>query len=279
MNDSAAHAFALLVALHSSGVAQAFETVVQAPGGATPKATAAVKAAVKPAPDVRATSPVVAVNGPAPGQAGYVHFFIVRAVGTSEWETQVGVETTDQRIAWSFFELGVVVSDFAESGVMPAYRKQIEFQYLYGVRPFPDEASMRVLRSEVEARVLPYAESETPYCIERGPSDPQCLSCLSFVMRMVFPDATPDQQRAQKAIFTTDDLLLYLAGLEGVAGLGARMKRVDELALPSNVREDVVRLVNTYSSAEIGVARTEKAPAPGRRLAKPVTRTHQLPKS
>ncbi|HEV7822154.1 MAG TPA: hypothetical protein VGO84_13315, partial [Burkholderiales bacterium] len=99
------------------------------------------------APDLRATAPVVAVNGPARGQAGFVHFFIVRAAGTEEWETQVGIEMPDQRIAWSFFELGVVVSPFMESGVMPANRKQIEFQYLYGMRPFADEPSMRTLRS------------------------------------------------------------------------------------------------------------------------------------
>jgi len=231
--------------------------------------------------DARAMSPVAVVSGVAPGQAGYVHFFIVRAVGTNEWETQVGIEMPDQRIAWSFFELGVVVSPFVESGVMTANRKQIEFQYLYGVRPFPDEGSMRTLRAGIESRVLPYAEAETPYCIMRGPSDPQCLSCLSFVMRTVFPDSTPDQQRAQKTIYTTDDLLLYLTGLYAIAGREARMKRIDELALPQDVREDVVRLVETTDAvaAADSVARTEKPPARGRRLAKPTGRSTQLPKS
>jgi hypothetical protein len=230
-------------------------------------------------PDLRAVSPVVAVNGTAPGQAGYVHFFIVRAAGTQEWETQVGVETPDQRIAWSFFELGVVVSPFQEAGVMPAGRKQIEYQYLYGVKPFPDEASMRVLQRELEARVLAYVESETPYCIERGPSDPQCLSCLSFVMRMVFPDPVPDQQRAQKLIFTTDDLLIYLAGLNGIQGLAARLNRIDQLALPQPVQDDVVRLVNTYTDTATVAAPIEKAPPRGRRLAHPTARTKQLPRS
>ncbi len=233
------------------------------------------------APDPRATSPVVTVNGTAPGQAGYVHFFIVRAAGTPEWETQVGIEMPDQRIAWSFFELGVVVSPFMQSGLMPANRKQIEFQYLYGVRPFPDDAAMHALGSELEARVLPYAEAETPYCTVRGPSDAPCLSCLSFVMRMVFPGATPDHVRAQKTIYDTDDLLLYLAGLHGLRDREARLKRIDELALSADVREDVVRLVNTLDIPELSntAARTEKAPARGKRLAKPTQRTQQLPKS
>ena len=236
-------------------------------------------AIAKTAPDVRATSPVVAINGTAPGQAGYVHFFIVRAAG-GEWETQVGIEMPDQRIAWSFFELGVVVSPFMESGHLPANRKLIEVQYLYGVRPFPDEASMRVLRSDLEARVLPYAEAETPYCIVRGPSDAPCLSCLSFVMRVVFPNPTPDHERAQKSIYTTDDLLLYLAGVHGLRDRETRLKRVAELTLPADVREDVERLVNTTDpSVGNSVARTEKTPTRGRRLAKPTTRTQQLPKS
>ena len=242
--------------------------------------SAAAAASASAALDARATSPVVTVAGTAPGQTGYVHFFIVRAAG-GEWETQVGVEMPDQRIAWSFFELGVIVSPFVESGVMPANRKQIEFQYLYGVRPFPDEASMRVLRAELEARVLPYAEAETPYCTVRGPSDAPCLSCLSFVMRMLFLGATPDHERAQKTIYNTDDLLLYLAGLHGLRDREARLKRIDELALPQDVREDVVRLVNTIDIPGAGnaAATTAKTPARGGRLAKPTQRTQQLPKS
>jgi hypothetical protein len=230
---------------------------------------------------MRATAPVVAVNGPAPGQSGFVHFFIVRAVGTEEWETQVGIEMPDQRIAWSFFELGVVVSPFMESGVMPANRKQIEFQYLYGVRPFPDEPSMRTLRTEVEARVLPYAEAQTPYCIVRGPSDAPCLSCLSFIMRVIFPGGTPDQDRAQKSIYTTDDLLLYFAGIDGLRDRAARLQRIAELTLPQDVREDLIRLAGNRDAAgaEGSIARTDKAPPRGRRLAKPALRTQQMPRS
>jgi hypothetical protein len=242
-----------------------------------------VGAAAIPAsqPDLRATSPVVTVDGTAPGQAGYVHFFIVRE-GNGEWETQVGIEMPDQRIAWSFFQLGVVVSPFIKAGTVKANRKNIEVEYLYGVRAFPDDVSMRSLRAELEARVLPYAEAETPYCIVRGPSDAPCLSCLSFVMRVIFPAATPDQQRAQKVIYTTDDLLLYLAGVHDIANKEARLKRIDELALPANVREDVVRLVETSATPEVAASPVpeQKAPARTRRLAKPATRSsQQSPKS
>ncbi len=241
--------------------------------------TAAGATTLSPAYDLRETSPVVAVNGTGAGQAGYIHFFIVRA-GGNEWETQVGIEMPDQRIAWSFFELGVVVSPFMQSGYMPANRKRIEVQYLYGMRPFPDAASMGVLRAELEARVLPYAEAETPYCIVRGPSDAPCLSCLSFLMRVIFPGTSQDHARAQKTIYTTDDLLLYLAGVQGLRDRNARLQRIDELALPADLREDVVRMVNSTDIAGGGetIARTEKTPSRGRRLAKPTSRTQQLPK-
>jgi hypothetical protein len=231
--------------------------------------------------DVRETSPVVAVNGTQAGQTGYVHFFIVRT-SADDWETQVGIEMPDQRIAWSFFELGVVVSPFVRAGFIPAANgRLIEVQYLYGLRPLPDEASMRVLRAELEARVSPYAEAETPYCIVRGPSDAPCLSCLSFVLRMLFPGTNHDDTRAQKSIYTTDDLLLYLAGVQGLREREARLRRIDDLALPADVREDLVRLATATSirAGSDGVARTDKTPPRGRRLAKPTSRTQQLPRS
>jgi len=244
----------------------------------SPSGTSAVRVA-----DLRASSPVVSVTGTGPGQAGYVHFFIVRESG-GEWETQVGIEMPDQRIAWSFFELGVAVSPFIETGYVPANRQLIEVQYLYGVRPFPDEEAMRTLRAEIEARVLPWAEAETPYCIVRGPSDPQCVSCLGFVLRILFPGPTPAYaalprdfaHTEPKSIYDTDDFLLYLTGLHGLGGKDARLKRVDELALPENLREDVVRLVNkTAGNSTAGApveppnAPAEKGQMPAPRVAKP----------
>ena len=208
--------------------------------------------------DPRAAAPVVGVTDVGPGQAGYVHFFLVRAPADPQWEIGVGIELPDQRIAWSFLDLGVIVSPFIENGVVPVRQKHYEVQYMYGLRPFPDAAAMRVLQSELEARVLPYAEAETPYCILRGPSDPACVSCLGFVLRLLFPGATPayallphDFDRAAlKTIYTTDDLLLYLTGMNALSGKDARLKRADALALPENMREDVVRLLNAMPAGD-----------------------------
>ena len=126
---------------------------------------------------------------------------------------------------------------------------------------------MRTLQAEIEARVLPWAESATPYCILRGPSDDICVSCLGFVLRILFPGPTPayallprDFAHAEpKSIYNTDDFLLYLAGLHGMSDRNARLKRVGELALPENLREDVVRLINTAAAhrsvADAGAAK------------------------
>ncbi|CAM9913698.1 unnamed protein product, partial [Phaeothamnion confervicola] len=202
--------------------------------------------------DQRNTLAFAGVTGTAPGQGGYVHFFVVRPPGDGEWEVQVGIEMPDQRIAWSFLDLGVVVSPFIELGTVEVNRKRYEVEYLYGLRPFPDATAMRTLRSELEARVLPFAEAETPYCIVRGPSDPACVSCLGFVLRILFPGATPAyallphdfERTALKTIYNTDDLLLYLTGMNNLNDKEARLKRADELALPGSMRDDVIRLVN-----------------------------------
>jgi hypothetical protein len=100
-------------------------------------------------------------------------------------------------------------------------------------------------------------------------------------MRVLFMGATPDHVRAQKTIYNTDDLLLYLTGLHGLRDRASRLHRIDELALPADVREDVVRLVTTLDIPGAGntAANTGKTPARGRRLAKPTQRTQQLPKS
>ena len=235
--------------------------------------------------DLRAVAPVVAATGTGPGQAGYVHFFLIGAPD-GEWETGVGIELPDQRIAWSFPELGVVVSPFIDTGVLQAKRKLYEVQYLYGVRPFPDEEAMRVLRTELEARIVPWAEAETPYCIIRGPSDPICLSCLGFVLRILFPEPAPPyaarardfDQAALRSVYTTDDLLLFLAGLHGIHSKDARLKRVNELSLPDNMREEIVRLVHASAPGNLNetaaptpaASATKPRPAP-----KPVARPSQ----
>lgn len=231
--------------------------------------------------DLRATAPVVSVTGTGPGQGGYVHYFVVRPPGGGEWEVQVGIEMPDQRIAWSFLDLGVVVSPFIEFGTVEVNRKHYEVEYLYGLRPFPDANTMHTLQRELEARVLPWAEGETPYCLARAPSDPVCVSCLGFVLRILFPGATPayallphDFERdALKTIYNTDDLLLYLTGMNSLGGKEARLKRIEELAMPGYMRDDVMRLVNLMDAAPQSPAATgapsgkpapQRVPQPGK---------------
>lgn len=124
----------------------------------------------------RAKASVIAVTGVAPGQAGYVHYFLLKFPDGDE-ETLVGIELPDQRIAWSFPELGVVVSPFIGMGLVQAGGKQFEVQHLYGLRPFSDDESMRRLEAQLLTRVLLWVEDTTPYCNPQGGSSDQfCIS-------------------------------------------------------------------------------------------------------
>jgi hypothetical protein len=199
----------------------------------------------------RASAPVVAVSGPAEGQAGYVHYFLLRLPdGTTE--VQIGIETHDQQIAWSFPEAGVVVSPFTDDGVVEAGGKHYEIAHLYGLRPFPDQASMAALRQALPGRIRPWTDSKTPYCEDDGPEN-RCMSCLGFVMRVLFPgrtDAYPDVPRdLQRAVngghYTTHDLLLYLTGMLALPNRDARLRRIARLQLPDNLRSDLRILVRT----------------------------------
>src|SRR6185503_4662457 len=73
------------------------------------RAPAAKSASARPA------MPVQIVKSTAPGQGGYVHFFIIESP-EGETETQIGIELPDGRIAWSIPEIGVSVSPFVQSG-------------------------------------------------------------------------------------------------------------------------------------------------------------------
>src|SRR2546421_12830544 len=57
----------------------------------------------------RANSPIVTVSSTAPDQAGYIHYFVITGPD-GEPESQIGIELPGDRIAWSFPELGVVIS-------------------------------------------------------------------------------------------------------------------------------------------------------------------------
>ena len=204
-------------------------------------------------PASRSTSPVDIAGTTAPGQAGYVHFFLIRDLREEISETQIAIELDDQRIAWSFPEIGVATITFITSGTVEANGRLYQVEHLYGVRPFRDERSMRELREQLAGRIAPYIEDETPYCYVRARGEPLCLSCLDFVVRVLFPGHFPafpnlprDFQRGGfAAAHTTDDLLLYLLGLHGLPSRAARLKRVERLGLPHHLREDVLHLVET----------------------------------
>jgi hypothetical protein len=228
---------------------------------------------------------MVAVTAPAPGQGGYVHYFVIE-LPDGEHETQVGIELPDGRIAWSFPELGVVVSPFIASGAMQAGKHSYPVRHLYGIRPFRSEAAMLELQKDLWRRIIPWVEDATPYCaLAASPGQP-CLSCLGLVLRVLYPSRSggmPDLPRdfggsSAGPVFTTDDLLLYQAGLQGQSSAEQRLARIHALALPQNLRDDLVHLVQSLETADGAASRPEKArKQPGRSVtragpARPPTR-------
>ncbi|MBI4194234.1 MAG: hypothetical protein HY526_04050 [Betaproteobacteria bacterium] len=205
---------------------------------------------------VRAGRPVVTVTAAGAGQAGYVHYFLLR-LPDETLEIQVGIELPDQRIAWSFPDLGVVVSPFIDAGVVAAGRKDYEVWHLYGIRPFPDDAAMAVLRNQLADRIRPWVAAKTPYCENDGPRS-ECMSCLGFVLRALFPGrggAYPDLPRdfwraGTASKYTTRDLLLYLTGMLDLPTRAARLTRIAGLTLPDELREDLEALVYSMGAAE-----------------------------
>jgi hypothetical protein len=220
--------------------------------------------------------PVVTAKAPGAGQAGYVHYFLLRTPdGTLE--IQVGIEMPDQKIAWSFPELGVVASPFVESGVVPAGGKEYEVWHLYGIRPFHDEATMAALRNGLVGRISPWIAARTPYCENDGPRG-NCMSCLGFVLRALFPgrkndypDLPRDFWRAGTASrYTTQDLLLYLTGMLDLPTREARLQRIARLTLPEDLREDLEELVYSMGAVE------SAAPPPGSAQKRPHPRPSQI---
>ena len=218
---------------------------------------------------VRASAPVITATGTAPGQAGYAHYFLTTAPGGEE-EIQVGIELPDRRIAWAFPEQGVVVTPFIAAGPYRANGKIYEVRHLYGIRPFPDDESMLALQKDLLFRVIPWVEDETPYCFLRPLDSEFCMNCLGFVMRVLFPGPSPSfpavprdfKRMGHDAFYTSDDLLLYLAGLHGFANEAERLQRLGKLALPDSMREELARLVALMESddAPTSVAATNATP-------------------
>ena len=235
----------------------------------------------------RARESVVTVGGTGPGQAGYVHFFLIR--GPDEVpETQVGIELPDQRIAWSFPGLGVVVSPFIESGEVDASGKRYGVEHLYGIRPFASDKSMQALQAEIANRVAPWVDDETGYCELKPARGPLCVSCLGFVMRILFPGRTPEfptlppdfSRVIRDTTYTTEDLLIYLTGLHTLASSQARRKRIEELVIPVALRDDLLRLVDAANSNAAVAGARPRVPARLRSATGPAQRaTPQRPRS
>lgn len=211
------------------------------------------------------------VSGTAPHQAGYVHYFIITGPD-GEPESHVGIELPGNRIAWSFPEVGVTIVPFMKSGVLHAGGKPYEVEYLYGLRPPGDEESLRTLQRSVAERVAWWVEEKIPFCDEARPYNRLCVSCLGFVLRVLYPSASPglpalpaDFRSARKNVYTTEDLLLYLAGVRIDVPRETRAKYIAALDVPPDLREELARLA--VESPEASATAVNEAPRPA--VAKP----------
>jgi len=201
----------------------------------------------------RSSRPLQSATGVAPGQAGYVHYFLLRMPDDST-EVQVGIELEDQRIAWSFPDLGVVISPFIAGGEVQAGGKTYDVWHLYAIRPFPDDAAMARLRKALPARIGPWVSAGIPYCLDDSPQN-QCMSCLGFVLRVLFPGRSGDYPSLPRDFhyttnpsqYTPNDLLLYLSGMPELPNRNARLQRLAQLNLPDDLRMDLEELVHTMN--------------------------------
>lgn len=237
-----------------------------------PPSDALLRSAVpvsKTMPAARGTAPLHSVTGVAPGQAGYVHYFLLRMPDDSV-EVQVGIELEDQRIAWSFPELGVVISPFISGETLEVGNNSYDVWHLYGLRPFPDNAAMARLRKTLPARVNAWTKAGIPYCLDDSPQG-KCMSCIGLVLRALFPGSRgyPDMPRdfwrtSAGNRYTPDDLLLYLTGMLDLPDRNARLQRLSRLALPADLRNDLEKLIHT-----IGTGESKPAVATGKRPGMP----------
>lgn len=208
---------------------------------------------------VRAAKPLHAVTGTAFGQAGYVHYFLLR-MPDETLEVQVGIELADQRIAWSFPGHGVTISPFIDAGEKESGGRIYEVWHLYGLRPFPDDNAMASLRRELPVRVDRWVKAGLPYCLDDGPRS-NCISCLGFVLRALYPvrngypQIPADFSRTRISNqYTPNDLLLYLSGMLELPDRNARMQRLQRQTLPADLREDLEELIYGIGVGEKTVA-------------------------
>jgi len=208
-----------------------------------------------PALPAAATDALPIVRGPATGQAGYVHFFLITGPD-GEDETQVGIELDDGRIAWSFPGWGPVVSPFVGAGSLDSPAGEYRVRHLYGLRPVAGESAMAELRSRLLHRVSTWVDAGVPYCNTDAPPAELCLSCLAFTLHVLFPAQLPMKldlpadfpRTSQDLHYSTEDLLLYLTGMGDPAARSARFARLQHPSVPQALRDEVVRLVGTPES-------------------------------
>jgi hypothetical protein len=266
-------ALAALMLLVPSGEAPATALKGRAPFAAAKPLPPGQRTAA-PAPVARGDKPLLTATSTGPGQAGYVHYFILKLPDDS-LEIQVGVELADQRIAWSFPGQGVAIAPFIEEGVVRAGGQDYEVWHLYGIRPFPDEAAMAALQKNLPGRVERWIRAETPYCqYDDGRS--RCVSCLGLVLRLLYPGSATDYPNLPRGLaragaapgYTPNDLLLFLTGMLDLPTREARLQRLSRLTLPDALREDVEELVYIMSPTN-----TAQDAAPTRPAARVGTRS------
>jgi hypothetical protein len=243
--------------------------VRRAPRAARPAGDAAVTMK-------RAATPLDTTAASGPEQPGYVHYFLLTWPDES-LETLVGIELPGKKIAWSFPEAGVVVVPLAAQATITAGGKEFKVSHLYGIRPFPEDSAMAELRGALPARVGRWVEAGTPWCENDGPAG-GCMSCLGFVLRVLFPGRASDfpempadfGRAGHPRRYSTEDLLLYLTGMFELPSRAARLKRIDALDVPPALREDVSELVKAMEDA--APAGTASAAAPRPAAHKPAVR-------
>lgn len=230
-------------AAYRSTVATLSPAALAVPSRNKPRAAPARPAATDP---VKVLSVVTA---PGSGQVGYVHYWVITAPDGEE-EIQVGIELSGGRIAWAFPELGVQVVPFIADGEVDARGQRFRVQHLYGLRPFADDAAMRLFREQVERRVAHWIDDETAYCYSGRREREICLSCMGLVMHLLFPGKTPAHPAVPQDFpriggdlqYSTEDLLLYLTRLHLLPGEAARRQRIAVLGGPPALKEELTRL-------------------------------------
>ncbi len=238
---------------------------------AKPSVTAKKKPATatqKPRPQQPAPVLSAVVTATGEGQAGYVHYWLITAPD-GEQEIQVGIELPDQRIAWSFPGLGVHTAAFVTDGEVDVRGSPFKVQHLYGLRPFANETTMRTLRSNLMRRVTPLVRKRVPYCELNGLTAELCMSCMGFVSQILFPGRTPEYANfprnfpriAGEEYHTTEDLLLYLAGLHVLPNEAARKRRMAAIGGPPALQEELARLARQLGPAQAMTTASTKTPA------------------